>query len=86
MLGELVAATVVVKKAFKSNPPTEASLMLSAAKLVPKHAVPVMIIFAEELPRNANGKIEKKKIKESLNEIWQEKVKAGKDGKAVAKL
>ena len=57
MMGELVAAMVTIKPVSLKNPPTEAELIARVASQLPKHCTPVMVIIADSIPRNANGKL-----------------------------
>jgi len=84
-LGELVAAVVVAHRQAGEAGPTEAEMVRVASRSLPAHAVPVMILFRDELPRNAPGKVLKATLKVDAAEEWAMRV-AG-DGEAVrAKL
>ncbi|GLB34306.1 putative synthetase [Lyophyllum shimeji] len=74
-LGEVVAAVVSIKPAFRAQDQvTEASLISTAAKSLPKFAVPVMVIIRlEELEKNASGKILKAGLRKLAREIWEQR-------------
>jgi len=72
-LGEVVAAVVSVKPIFRSQV-TEASLIATAAKKLPKFAVPVLVVIQhEELEKNPSGKILKAGLRKIAREIWEKK-------------
>jgi len=74
-LGELVAAVVSIKHAFHGKV-TEASVIDHSRKLLPAHAVPVMVLLQEELiERNANGKIVKGDLRARVRKEWAERQK-----------
>ncbi|KAI5477431.1 hypothetical protein MNV49_006423 [Pseudohyphozyma bogoriensis] len=72
-LGELVAAVVVLHPSSRDSV-SEADLIASAAKTLPKHSVPVAVfIRPDELPRNATGKALKSVIKVEARELWEKR-------------
>lgn len=73
-MGEIVAAVVVLKGGTTVH---EADLLAFAAKTLPKHTVPVMVLLKREIPRNATGKVLKKDIKEELRQEWQRRLEGG---------
>lgn len=66
---------VTVKPTALDNPPTEAELIARVASQLPKHCTPVMVIIASSIPRNVNGKLVKKEVKETLKGFWEERTK-----------
>ncbi|BGP37471.1 hypothetical protein JCM10450v2_001377 [Rhodotorula kratochvilovae] len=82
--GEQVAAIVVLHPPSHASrapnarqpPPTEANLRALAASLLPRHAVPALIVFHPEedseegLPKNATGKVVKAELKKVAAEEW----------------
>ncbi|KDQ17294.1 hypothetical protein BOTBODRAFT_30106 [Botryobasidium botryosum FD-172 SS1] len=84
-LGELVAAIVVPKQAWKGGKVLEAELIEAAKKSLPGFAVPVMIIVQDEpLEHNATGKILKPPLRDLAREEWERRGANGKP--AIAKL
>lgn len=72
-LGELVAAVVSVKPEFHGRV-TEAALIETAQKRLPKFATPVMIIVQEEaLEHTPSGKIMKDKLRQLARERWKQR-------------
>ncbi|KIY67284.1 acetyl-CoA synthetase-like protein [Cylindrobasidium torrendii FP15055 ss-10] len=70
-LGELVAAVVSIKPEFKGKV-TEKSLLRSVQKLLPKFAIPVMIVIQEEqFEHNATGKIMKPPLRLLAQKEWE---------------
>lgn len=55
------------------NKVTEAELQAFVARSQPKHCVPVLIVFKDEMPRNATGKTMKTELKQELAGIWERK-------------
>lgn len=76
-LGELVAAIVVAHARPGEAAPTEAEIVQVAAKTLPPHAVPVMVLFRDELPRNAPGKVLKAPLKAEAREEWEKRLRGG---------
>ncbi|KAF5388018.1 hypothetical protein D9615_000396 [Tricholomella constricta] len=74
-LGEIVAAVISVKPGFKGQL-TEASLIATAAKSLPKFAVPVLIIIQDEpLERTESGKILKPELRKTARAAWEMRMK-----------
>lgn len=72
-LGEVVAAVISVKPAFRGQV-TEASLISTAAKSLPKFAVPVLVVIQHvELEKNPSGKILKAGLRKLAREIWEKR-------------
>lgn len=55
------------------NRVTESDLQAIVARTLPKHCVPVLIVFKDEMPRNATGKTMKTELKQELAGIWERK-------------
>ena len=64
--GEAVIAIVVAEDAVA----TESELIEASRRGLANYKVPKQIVFVEELPRNAMGKIEKGRLRESYREIF----------------
>ncbi|SCZ96539.1 BZ3500_MvSof-1268-A1-R1_Chr8-2g10278 [Microbotryum saponariae] len=73
-LGETVAAAVVVKAEYRSQV-TEQQLIDFVAKKLPKHSVPAMIAFYDQLPRNGVGKTDKKILRTEVAKLHAERKK-----------
>ena len=73
-MGELVAAVVVAHTKAGESPPSEAELTRVAAKTLPPHAVPVMVLFRDDLPRNAPGKVLKTLLKAEARAEWERRM------------
>lgn len=56
---------------------TESNLQAVLSQSLPKHCVPVLIVFKEEMPRNATGKTMKAELKQELRGIWEERMSRG---------
>ncbi|KAF8076364.1 hypothetical protein FPV67DRAFT_1471446 [Lyophyllum atratum] len=73
-LGEVVAAVISVKPEFKGQL-TEASLIDTAAKSLPKYAVPVLIVIQDEpLERTQSGKILKGELRKIARVAWEKRL------------
>lgn len=77
-MGELVAAFVTIKDQFRGNPPTEAELIAHVRTILPRHAVPVMVVVdpVGEIIRNATGKTLKSAIKIDVAKIWKQRTES----------
>lgn len=73
-LSELVAAIVVLHPQHRGKV-SEKQLQDSVARWLPKHCVPVMIDFRDEMPRNATGKTTKLDLKKEATALWEERQK-----------
>lgn len=63
--GEVPGAVVVVRAGRAL--PTESALLAQAARQLPKHAMPaIVLVTTDELPRNAAGKTLKAEVKQLL--------------------
>jgi acyl-CoA synthetase (AMP-forming)/AMP-acid ligase II len=69
--GELVAAVVVVNAGCT---PTESELIDYAKAQIASYKCPKKIIFTEELPRNASGKILKRELRKPFWESLERKI------------
>ncbi|KAF7359761.1 Long-chain-fatty-acid-CoA ligase [Mycena venus] len=79
-LGELVAAVVCLKPDY-SGKITEQDLIALARTRLPTFAVPVMVLFEAEMPRNASGKTLKAELRQMARREWEKR-----ERRAVAKL
>ncbi|KAL1741178.1 hypothetical protein HDZ31DRAFT_45987 [Schizophyllum fasciatum] len=71
--GELPVAVAVVKAEYRGKT-TEVGLLDLLRKKLPKHAVPVLIVLANEpLKRNAAGKVMKAGVRELATIEWQKR-------------
>lgn len=84
-LSELVAALVVLHPQHRGKV-TEQDLMNSVAKVLPKHCVPAIIEFRDEMTRSAAGKTVKTEIKKIMATLWENRVAAQKQQQVKAKL
>jgi len=76
-LGELVAAVVSIKPAFRGQV-TEAGLILRAQKSLPKFAVPVMVVIVDHaLERTPSGKIVKGIARKLARRHWEDRCRNG---------
>jgi hypothetical protein len=66
-------SAVVVLHPTHRNRVTETELQAFVARSLPKHCVPVLIVFKDEMPRNATGKTMKAELKQELAGIWERK-------------
>ena len=71
------SAAVVLKEASRGKV-KEQEIITFVAKTLPKHSVPRMIVFYDELPRNGVGKSDKRILRDELKKVWLEK---GQDAK-----
>ncbi|KAJ6573029.1 hypothetical protein DFH09DRAFT_1152220 [Mycena vulgaris] len=79
-LGELVAAVVCLKSDYAGKI-TEQDLIALARTRLPAFAVPVMVLFQAEMPRNASGKTLKAELRQVARREWEKR-----ERRAVAKL
>ncbi|KAL5512438.1 hypothetical protein ACEPAG_3430 [Sanghuangporus baumii] len=85
-LGELVAAVVATKPHYKGQV-AEEEVIENARKLLPAHAVPVLVLVQDELiERNANGKIVKTDLRKRVRREWARRLKLNNKGRSRAKL
>ncbi|CAK5277929.1 unnamed protein product [Mycena citricolor] len=68
-LGELVTAFVALKDGFEGRW-SEQTILAAARTKLPSFAVPVMILFKNDLPHNAAGKIVKSDLREIAAKEW----------------
>ncbi|EJD00631.1 long-chain-fatty-acid-CoA ligase [Fomitiporia mediterranea MF3/22] len=74
-LGELVAAVVATKPHYKGQV-SEEEVIDIARRLLPPHAVPVMVLVQDDLiERNANGKIMKDSVRKRVRREWARRLK-----------
>jgi len=77
-LGEVVAAVVSLKPSFIGKV-TEASLIKASRKILPKHAVPVIILLqADPLERTPSGKIVKGTLRQIAKVAWEKRAQTAK--------
>ncbi|PBK66548.1 acetyl-CoA synthetase-like protein [Armillaria solidipes] len=86
-LGELVTALVTLKPGYRGSI-NEKKLLATARKLLPKFAVPVMIVLKDgEFDHTPSGKIIKAQLRVIAREEWIRRTKdGGKVGEAKSKL
>ncbi|KAF9029002.1 acetyl-CoA synthetase-like protein [Hymenopellis radicata] len=85
-LGELVTAVVSIKPAYRGQV-TESSLMLMARELLPRFAVPVMIVIRDEpFELTPSGKIIKAEIRQIARFHWEQRQFAGLRSQPTANL
>ncbi|WVQ79445.1 hypothetical protein IAT38_001543 [Cryptococcus sp. DSM 104549] len=73
ILGEVVGAIVSLRPAVAGEV-AEEELIEHARKTLPRYAVPVMVVISREaLPKNVNGKILKKELKEEVVKEWEKR-------------
>ncbi|KAL5480310.1 hypothetical protein ACEPAI_1580 [Sanghuangporus weigelae] len=85
-LGELVAAVVATKPHYKGQV-AEEEVIDNARKLLPAHAVPVLVLVQDELiERNANGKIVKTDLRKRVRREWARRLKLNNKSRSRAKL
>ncbi|KAL5500943.1 hypothetical protein ACEPAH_9330 [Sanghuangporus vaninii] len=85
-LGELVAAVVATKPHYKGQV-VEEDVIGNARKLLPAHAIPVLVLVQDEMiERNANGKIVKTDLRKRVRREWARRLKLKNKGRARAKL
>ncbi|PBK98193.1 long-chain-fatty-acid-CoA ligase [Armillaria gallica] len=86
-LGELVTALVTLKPGYRGSI-NEKKLLATARKLLPKFAVPVMIVLKDgEFDHTPSGKIIKAQLRVMAREEWVRRSKdGGKVGEARSKL
>ncbi|KAJ7233984.1 hypothetical protein C8J57DRAFT_1381406 [Mycena rebaudengoi] len=75
-LGELVAGVVSIKPSYRGKV-TEASLIALARQRLPSFAVPVMILFLNELEHNPSGKILKGNLRVLAGKEWENRKTQG---------
>ncbi|KAJ7233988.1 hypothetical protein C8J57DRAFT_1381414 [Mycena rebaudengoi] len=75
-LGELVAGVVSIKPSYRGKV-TEASLIALARQRLPSFAVPVMILFLNELEHNPSGKISKGTLRVLAGKEWENRKTQG---------
>ncbi|KAJ7283669.1 hypothetical protein C8J57DRAFT_1293235 [Mycena rebaudengoi] len=75
-LGELVAGVVSIKPSYRGKV-TEASLIALARQRLPSFAVPVMILFLNELEHNPSGKILKGSLRVLAGKEWENRKTQG---------
>jgi len=81
-------AAIVLRPEFTDKLSSREIIDLVASAL-PKHCVPVLVVFQEALPRNGVGKTDKRVLKEALSKIWvgqQQRAQGGEQGQVQAKL
>lgn len=66
------SAAVVLKDAHRGKV-SEQEIISFAAKTLPKHSVPRMIVYYQELPRNGVGKSDKRILRDELKRVWLQK-------------
>lgn len=66
------SAAVVLKDGYQGKV-QEQEIISFAAKTLPKHSVPRMIVYYEALPRNGVGKSDKRILREELKKVWLQK-------------
>jgi len=71
-LGELVAAVVSVHAEYRGKI-TEKALIAQARPRLPNFAVPVMVVFKDELPHNPAGKILKGDLRAVARREWEKR-------------
>ncbi|KAJ7129698.1 hypothetical protein C8R44DRAFT_777431 [Mycena epipterygia] len=75
-LGELVAAVVSLKPEYREKI-TEGSLIDLARTRLPSFALPVIIIFQDELQHNPSGKILKAELRGVAAREWEKRGRRG---------
>jgi malonyl-CoA/methylmalonyl-CoA synthetase len=68
-LGEMVAAVVVLQSSSAGETLTEAAIIASLKTDLAGFKVPKKVIFADELPRNAMGKVQKNLLRQQYKEL-----------------
>ncbi|SCV72538.1 BQ2448_4075 [Microbotryum intermedium] len=79
-LGEVVAAVVVLHPKHRGQV-DEAELRKVVGAKLSKHCVPDMILFWEDIPRNATGKTLKTELKPKLKVEWEKRQAKGQKAK-----
>jgi len=69
---ELGQAILVMAVSHPDRPVTEDELMLHCKRELPNFMVPRRILFRPELPRNANGKIDRRSLAQGLQDLFSE--------------
>lgn len=73
------SAAIVPKSDYISKL-TSAEIISLLSSALPKHCVPVLVVFYDALPRNGVGKTDKRVLKEALGKIWVEGQEQGRAG------
>jgi malonyl-CoA/methylmalonyl-CoA synthetase len=66
--GEGVTAVIVL--AAGSNAPTEAETLLALRQRLAPYKLPKRVLFADDLPRNSMGKVQKKLLRERYSDLY----------------
>jgi acyl-CoA ligase (AMP-forming) (exosortase A-associated) len=69
---ELGQAVVIAAHSQQPDDETRDAIILECKKSLPNFMVPAMIVWHESLPRNPNGKIDRKRLAGELQDLFQE--------------
>lgn len=69
---EIGQAVVVVAQSNSPNDDTVDKIMTACRNELPNYMIPHEIIWKDALPRNPNGKIDRKRLRDELQDIFQE--------------
>jgi len=67
---DLGQAVVIVARASKPDESTAGEVMNACKKALPNFMIPLKILWQDELPRNPNGKIDRKKLASNLADMF----------------
>jgi len=70
---DLGQAIVIACQAENPDDKTRNSLITACKTKLPNYMVPAKIVYKDDLPRNANGKIDRKTLSAELAELFEEK-------------
>jgi acyl-CoA synthetase (AMP-forming)/AMP-acid ligase II len=69
---ELGQAVVIAAHSQSPDDDTREAIILECKKALPNFMVPAMIVWQESLPRNPNGKIDRKRLAGELQDLFQD--------------
>ena len=65
-------AVVIAAHSQTPDDDTSDAIILACKKTLPNFMVPAMIVWQESLPRNPNGKIDRKRLAGELQDLFQD--------------
>lgn len=69
---ELGQAIIIAAHSQSPDDDTHDAIILECKKVLPNFMVPAMIVWQESLPRNPNGKIDRKRLSSELQDLFQD--------------